>query len=342
MRVGGIDRQSEIHGIWAVGIFHQRQQDPLIEQARLDGFHLGDITAHEGKDRGGEGVGFDIERVEDAADKLNISMEMGMDGIIVHQDIEGFKPGGDEWWRSRGGASVGDGGLSCRFDGLGMAHDDAAGTAEPFGEGGGDDELIAIEMEMVCDAPSVIAQHAKAMAIIEQQPVILAEDARKRLGGGEIAIGGEDGIGHDDHRRVDGFEQALSMGCFEVVIEMDVHRGELGGILETGMGSLVDDGVLYAERFESLECGEVGRVAIGDEEPGFMLAVLGELGFELGVRAGVAGGFSACRTREPVSSDRVLDSLDDSWMVGEPEVVAAAEREVLGVSSADGGGGARI
>lgn len=73
-----------------------------------------------------------------------------------------------------------------------------------------------------------------------------------------------------------------------------------------------------------------------------MLAELGELGFELSVRASVAGGFSACRTREPVSSDGALDGLDDPWMVGEPEVVAAAEREVLGVSSADGGGGARI
>ncbi len=290
--VGGIDRQAEVDRGWAVGILHQRQDNPRIEQSRFDAFHGGFIANGEGEDRGEQVMGGEIERTQDLTDMVDVGAEGRVEIVIGLEQSQRFDPGRDEWRGCGGGASVGDGVIAGRLDGSRCAHDDSAGAPESLGQRGRHDELIGAQVEFVGGAFAVIAQDGESVAVVEDEPVVLAECRVERVGWGEIAIGGEDGIGEDGSGGGQGMKDGSGMLGVEVVVEVDIHPGECRSILEAGMGAGVDQGVGDAHRFEPLHGGEVGGIPVGDQEPGLVGAECGELGFELGMGAGVAGGFS--------------------------------------------------
>ncbi len=103
------------------------------------------------------------------------------------------------------------------------------------------------------------------MAVVDEEGVI--PDPGEELGEWcEIAVGGEDGVGKDDRGLVEGGEDLVGVDWIEVVVGVDGHLGEIGGVFERGVGAGVDDGVGGSDCCEPLEGGEVGGVAVGDEE----------------------------------------------------------------------------
>ena len=149
------------------------------------------------------------------------------------------------------------------------------------------------EVEVVGGALALISEDGEAVAVVDEEDVVsdVVEEFLERC---DVAVGGEDGVGEDDGGIWKGAEDLLGVGWVEVVVCVDGHLGDVGGVLERGVGAGVDDGVFDSDCGEALECGEVCGVSIGDEEGVVESGEGCECGFEVCVWLGVPGGLTGC------------------------------------------------
>ena len=216
------------------------------------------------------------------------------------------------------------------------------------------------DVEVVGGSSAIFTEDSESVAVVEEEVVLVGlvglvglvvEELDELLCGGEVAIGCEDGVGEDRGGFVEGVEDLGRVVCVEVVVGVDGHLREFGGVVEGCMGAGVEEGVLDALCFECLERGEVGGVSVGEEECCGGVGELCECGFEVGVWSGVSGGLAGGGGGEAEGLEGGLGGGDDFGVVREGEVIASAEGQIgrtcscittygsVGAGDMGGGGG---
>ena len=322
------------------GVVEAGDVDALVLQAGGEALREGGVVEHDGAD--GALRGFDVETaghhlVAEVGDVLHEAV-VELVGLVEH--LEGLEGCADDAGGHGVGEEVRARALAQEVDDLLTAGGEAAhGAAEGFAQGAGVDIDAAIGVVELADAAAGLADDACGVALIDHdEGVVLLGEVADAVHGGDVAVHGEDAVGHDD-------AEALFLGGLELALEVvhvgvgvavalglaEAHAVDDAGVVE-GVG---DDGVLLGEQWledtaVGVEAGGVENGVLGVEEAadGGLQLLVDVLGAADEAHAGHA---VAAAVHHP------LGALDEARVVAETQVVVGTEIQDFLAGYLDGG-----
>ena len=216
---------------------------------------------------------------------------------------------------------------------------ESADRGQRLGEGAGDDVHFVGHAEVSRGAVAVRAEHAEGVRVVQGQGrAVLPRDAHQAGHVRDVALHRVDAV-HHDHRalaRAVPLHPALEVAEVAVVEPLGLAIGHLGAVDDRGVVELVQVDHLAAAH-QARDQAEVGRVAGGEDEAGFLAQELGQGALELLVEVEGAVQEPAAGAPRAVPVEGTARGLEHLGVVGQAEVIVRPEHDpLLAVDDDDG------